>query len=435
MQRLGSEADFLTHIRAMQTQPEASRTAGISKLTAFIAQSLTHYSKSRGFDFGADRRSNVSGLSPYLRHRLVLESEVLEAALQRRSLTAVNKFVQEVFWRAYFKGWLEHRPQVWLDYRASVARLLKALESDSELLHRYTRAVSGSTGIECFDAWVAELEATGYLHNHSRMWFASIWIFTLQLPWQLGADFFYRNLIDGDPASNTLSWRWVAGLHTKGKIYLASSANIARYTDNRFNPHGQLARSASPLSEARVFPLHDLPAADGPPRDGDYGLLITEEDASPETLPLNGPPQAVLGVTATPQRSPLPVGKHATEFTTGAVTDALRRATQHFAVDGQFAMTEDWNNLLTEWARQRGLKTIVTAYAPVGPVAEMLAAAKQHLQDEGIQLLQLRRHYDNATWPFAQGSYFKLKAVIPELLDELGIRSKENLFSDQREAV
>jgi deoxyribodipyrimidine photo-lyase len=66
---------------------------------------------------------------------------------------------------------------------------------------------------------VQELVETGYLHNHARMWFASIWIFTLRLPWELGADFFLRHLLDGDAASNTLSWRWVAGLHTKGKHY------------------------------------------------------------------------------------------------------------------------------------------------------------------------------------------------------------------------
>lgn len=419
----------------MQTQPEASRAIGISKLYSFIAQSLTLYSKSRNFDFGPDRRNNVSGLSPYIRHRLVLESEVLEAALQRHSVTAADKFIQEVFWRSYFKGWLEQHPEVWLEYRASVARMLKALESDREMLDRYTRAVTGSTGIECFDAWVAELEATGYLHNHSRMWFASIWIFTLQLPWQLGADFFYRYLIDGDPASNTLSWRWVAGLHTKGKTYLALSANIARYTDNRFNPRGQLARSAPPLPEAKVFPLHDLPTADPPPRDGDYGLLITEEDASPETLGLKIPPRAVLGITATTQRSPLPVGKLASEFAAGAVTDALRRATQHFAVDGQFATTEDWNSALTEWARHLGLSTIVTAYAPVGPVAEILAATRRHLQDEGIRLLQVRRRYDSATWPFAQRGYFKLKAKIPQLLDELGIQTQEDVFDVRSEAV
>ena len=79
------------------------------------------------------------------------------------------------------------------------------------------------------------------------MWFASIWIFTLKLPWVLGADFFLCNLIDGDAASNTLSWRWVAGLHTKGKHYLARADNIERFTSGRFAPYGQLVEEAEML--------------------------------------------------------------------------------------------------------------------------------------------------------------------------------------------
>ena len=94
--------------------------------------------------------------------------------------------------------------------------------------------MDGRTGIDCFDTWVEELRETNYLHNHSRMWFASIWIFTLGLPWQLGARFFMRHLLDGDASSNTLSWRWVAGMHTNKKPYLASKENIDKFTVNRF---------------------------------------------------------------------------------------------------------------------------------------------------------------------------------------------------------
>ncbi len=101
----------------------------------------------------------------------------------------------------------------------------------------WIRQLSGSTGIDCFDHWAQELADTGYLHNHARMWFASIWIFTLELPWQLGADFFLTRLLDADPAANTLSWRWVAGLHTPGKHYLARASNIEKFTLGRFNPH------------------------------------------------------------------------------------------------------------------------------------------------------------------------------------------------------
>ena len=86
------------------------------------------------------------------------------------------------------------------------------------------------TEIECFNDWVKELKNFNYLHNHTRMLFASIWIFTLKLPWQKGAEFFMKNLFDGDAASNTLSWRWVAGIQTKGKNYLAKSWNISKFT-------------------------------------------------------------------------------------------------------------------------------------------------------------------------------------------------------------
>ena len=85
------------------------------------------------------------------------------------------------------------------------------------------------------------------------MWFASIWIFTLKLPWQLGAKFFLENLKDGDASSNTLSWKWVAGLQTKGKNYLANSRNIEKFTNNRYS-NIPLVDTAFPKNEL-FFPL------------------------------------------------------------------------------------------------------------------------------------------------------------------------------------
>ena len=86
------------------------------------------------------------------------------------------------------------------------------------------------------------------------MWFASIWIFTLKLPWQQGAAFFLEHLLDGDSASNTLSWRWVAGLQTKGKHYLAKSWNIEKFTENRFT-NIQLNESAVPIIENKFYEI------------------------------------------------------------------------------------------------------------------------------------------------------------------------------------
>ena len=88
-------------------------------------------------------------------------------------------------WRTYWKGWLELRPNVWSDYLIE----LNKIKEDFNNNQNYINAVEGKTNIECFNAWVNELKENNYLHNHTRMWFASIWIFTLELPWQLGAEF------------------------------------------------------------------------------------------------------------------------------------------------------------------------------------------------------------------------------------------------------
>ncbi len=400
---------------------EPSRAAGLRRLNAFARCAGGLYAKSRNFDFGPERRSNVSMLSPFVRHRLILEREVLEATLARHNLATATKFIEEVFWRAYFKGWLEHRPRVWNDYRTDLSRLVRSLESDGRLVERYTDAIEGKTGIDCFDAWVAELVSTGYLHNHARMWFASIWVFTLGLPWQLGADFFYRHLIDGDPASNTLSWRWVCGLHTKGKTYLARVDNITKYTDNRFSPDGQLATIAPPLVESRDYPIEPLPAAETLPHEERFGLLITEEDCCPELLLDGRSPVTVLGALANQWRSPLPVGDAASAFTMGAVADAVDRTTRACGVDGELSEANDWPELLAEWAARHELDTIATAYAPVGPVAELLTEAGDRLERYGIRLLRLRRPYDSTTWGYAKRGFFKLRQQIPAILDQLEI--------------
>ena len=113
----------------------------------------------------------------------------------------------------------------------------------------YEKAIEGRTELTFFNDWVDEIKKNGYLHNHVRMWFASIWIFTLNLPWQLGANFFMEHLLDGDPASNTLSWRWVAGIQTKGKNYLARKSNITKYSNIIINNNIEINESAHPKIE------------------------------------------------------------------------------------------------------------------------------------------------------------------------------------------
>ena len=210
---------------------EASRAKALDKLNNFVENNLSEYSKLRNFDYGPDNRSNISCLSPYITHGIINEKEVIKKSLNKFSFAKNEKFIQEVLWRTYWKGWLELRPSVWTDFLIE----LKKIKGDFQNNQNYKNAIEGKTNVECFNYWVNELKENNYLHNHTRMWFASIWIFTLNLPWQLGAEFFMQHLYDGDAASNTLGWRWVAGVQTQGKHYLASEWNIKKFTNNRFS--------------------------------------------------------------------------------------------------------------------------------------------------------------------------------------------------------
>ena len=210
-----------------------TRELALNSLNEFIENGLSDYTTERNFDYGPLNRSNTSNLSKFIKKRILHEVEVIKESLKFFKYSKIEKFIQEVFWRTYWKGWLEGRPNVWINYKKDLKNLKESYSFGikKKLLHS---ATEGKTGIDCFDFWVQELLDYGYLHNHSRMWMSSIWVHTLNLPWQLGADFLLNNLLDGDPASNTLSWRWVTGIHTQGKSYLASEQNINKYTQNRF---------------------------------------------------------------------------------------------------------------------------------------------------------------------------------------------------------
>ncbi|MFP4275759.1 MAG: FAD-binding domain-containing protein, partial [Paracoccaceae bacterium] len=356
--------------------------------------------------FGAGRHAHVSQLSPWLRRRLVTEEEVLQAVLARHGARTAEKFVQELFWRSYWKGWLEMRPQVWTAYRAGLARARDRVASESGLRADWEAACRGETGIAGFDHWARELAATGYLHNHARMWFASIWIFTLRLPWELGADFFLRHLLDGDPASNTLGWRWVGGLQTPGKTYLARASNIEKFTGGRFAPSG-LAPQAPPLDA----PAH--PPRLAPPRGDPWdparptGLLLTEEDLAPGFLFEQGlAPRATAFLCCAEGLSPLHVSPGVTRFIRGAMQDTATRWNGRL---GPVAWL-DSPDAIEDWAARHGVEQVVTPWPATGPAADALA---------GKPVRRVLRPYDAAAWPHATHGFFRFKDRIPALLGRI----------------
>jgi len=251
-----------------------SRASAIEKLNKFVDRNLFEYSRLRNFDYGPNNRSNISCLSPYITHGIISELEVIKKSLNKFSFSKNEKFIQEVLWRTYWKGWLELRPNVWTDYLNELKKIREVFKNHTD----YKNAIEGNTNIECFNEWVKELKENNYLHNHTRMWFASIWIFTLELPWQLGAEFFMKHLYDGDAASNTLGWRWVAGIQTQGKNYLASEWNIKKFTNNRFN-NIKLNENAPPKTTDKTYTASKL-EFNNPQSLEEKNLLIFENNLS-----------------------------------------------------------------------------------------------------------------------------------------------------------
>ena len=258
-----------------------SRVYALEKLENFIEKNLINYSKLRNFDYGPENRINVSCLSPYISHGIISETEILKKSLKKYSFVKNEKFIQEILWRIYWKGWLELRPKAWSDFLED----LKKIKENFKDNQNYLNAINGKTNIECFDYWVNELKNYNYLHNHTRMWFASIWIFTLNLPWQLGAEFFMKYLLDGDSASNTLGWRWVAGIQTKGKNYIASEWNIKKFTNDRFN-NIKLSENPVPVLDNRNYSITNNSFLNEN-LSNTYNLLIFENNLSFEQFDLN----------------------------------------------------------------------------------------------------------------------------------------------------
>jgi deoxyribodipyrimidine photo-lyase len=389
-----------------------TRAAGLERLSRFLPKAGRAYAAGRNRDRPDEGHPAVSGLSPWLRHRLLTEAEVLEAVLGRHGPVAAEKFVQEVFWRTYWKGWLERRPSVWADY---VRGRDPALGSD--LSARVAEAEAGRTGIDCFDAWARELVETGYLHNHARMWTASIWIFTLRLPWEIGADWFLRHLVDGDPASNTLGWRWVAGIQTRGKHYVARAENIARYTGGRFNPVGLLDEAPEPLTAPAPPKPAPVPEGGTPAPGVPTGLLLTEEDLSPAFLlrAIPGEVAAHATLVATSGRSPRPVSDLVHDFARGAVADARGRWAARLGAQGPDAAEPQ---AVADWAEAEDLRQLVTAWAPVGPTAEALDRIEAMLRPRGIALVRVVRTEDRAAWAYATHGFFRFRERIPDLISE-----------------
>ncbi len=372
---------------------EASRAKAIEKLNHFVENNLSEYSKLRNFDFGSENRSNVSCLSPYITHGIISEKEIINKSLNKFSFAKNEKFIQEVLWRTYWKGWLELRPNVWDDYLIELKKIKEELKDNKE----YLNAIEGKTNIECFNVWVNELKENNYLHNHTRMWFASIWIFTLELPWQLGAEFFMQHLYDGDAASNTLGWRWVAGIQTQGKHYLASEWNIKKFTNNRFQ-NIKLNENAPPKNPERSYSVINQEFSN--PQDiKKKNLIIFENNLSFEITDFNKNFfKKIYIVSNKNENRSIKLSEKLVKFKSLLVEDQKQRLKDK-KIDSEVINIDEINN-------------IENCYGLYPAVGENL----DYLNSNNLKIEFLYRDLDRISWQYCNKGFFNFKNYIPKII-------------------
>ena len=370
---------------------ETTRQGALNKLDHFIENEIANYNFKRNFDLGPKKRENVSCLSPYITHRLINEYETVKTVLKKYPYQKVEKYIQEVFWRVYWKGWLELRPKVWTDFVED----LKIIEDDEKL----DQAKNGETEIECFNDWVKELKEFNYLHNHTRMWFASIWIFTLKLPWQKGAEFFLRHLYDGDAASNTLGWRWVAGIQTKGKNYVAQSWNIEKFTNNRYQKI-KLNDNAVPLVDRREYNLNQIENTDN--NLYSKNLIFFENDLNLEKFNLDKY-QNIYSVLLDNEHRKIKLDGKVLEFKKKLIANTIKT----FSKNIKLISNSSYFDLLNE------KKDFDVIYPSIGENKSFL---NNLIKKADLKINFLKDERDIFCWKFSNKGYFNFKSNIPKII-------------------
>ncbi len=376
---------------------EPSRSFAIKKLNNFIEKNLIEYSKLRNFDYGPNQRANTSCLSPYVSHGIISEKEIINKSLKKYTFIKNEKFIQEILWRIYWKGWLELRPNVWSDYLDD----LKKIKENFKHNENYLNAISGKTNIECFNYWVKELKDNNYLHNHTRMWFASIWIFTLDLPWQLGAEFFMQNLYDGDAASNTLGWRWVAGIQTRGKNYLASEWNIKKFTNNRFQ-NIKLIKNTPPILSNKIYSINNRDFANVKIIENKT-LLIFENNLSFEITDFKDNKfKKILLIEHKNNYRTIKLSEKVMSFKSSLLKDQKKRLEEK-SIDCEIVNIDEIKNIT---------ENIYAIYPSIGENLDFINL------NELRNIEFLYRKLDQFSWKYCNKGFFNFKNYIPKIIQK-----------------
>jgi len=370
-----------------------SREKALDSLDLFINQDIVNYSSKRNYDFSPIDRKNVSCLSPYISHRLIDEYEISKKVLSKHPYQKVEKYIQEIYWRVYWKGWLELRPKIWSDFIEDLNKIEENIN--------YQQAINGQSKIECFNDWANEIKEYNYLHNHARMWFASIWIFTLGLPWQKGAEFFMKHLLDGDAASNTLSWRWVAGIQTKGKNYIAQNWNINKFTNNKYKDL-KLNENPQPIMDQREYKISPISIDNNEPTSD--RLVFFENELNFKIFKVDSY-KIIYCILLSNEERQVKLGNKVLEYKKNIIKNQI----QNSGLKIEFIEGNKFSDL------SLNKKDFDVIYPSVG---ENMSFLNRIMKKNNLMINYLIRNEDKYCWQFSNKGYFNFKSNIPKILSK-----------------
>ncbi len=372
---------------------------------------ITDYDKLRNYVYyEKDRFKNISGLSAFISRGFLREKTLLKRVV--RSGNKNEKFIQEIFWRVYWQGWLESYVNIWEKYKKDISFIENNKLNN---IPNYQDAINGNTTIEPFNEWVKILKNDGYLHNHERMWFASIWIHYLEVPWQLGCKFFYENLLDGDVASNLLSWRWVAGLQTYGKKYFATEPNINKYTCNRYLGFKLPKVKDIPIkNEDKV--LNSITSSKLDKKYENCAFFLMENDLN---LDLFNKLKCKIELLILIKFNLSPVQKsvNVMQFQKNLFKEFIKKKIDKKVKYYVFELPNE-NSEIYSFIKKNNIKNILCNYTRVGYEKDILDKLFFKLKDD-ILIHNILDDFYYESWQFCKKGFFKFKEKIPILVSKL----------------
>ena len=381
-------------------------------LDSYMPKAGSYYELKRNFSIDLDTNKNTTSLlSPYIRYRILSEEKILKEVLNNHSYFESEKYIQEIFWRTYWKGWLEHRPEIYDDYLSDRDILLNKFANKKF----YQNAIKANTNYNFFNKWVLDLKNKGYLHNHIRMWFASIWIFNLNLPWQLGADFFMQHLLDGDPASNTLSWRWVSGIQTKGKNYIARKSNIEKYSNIKLNKNEILNENVYPIQDDKVYNIKEININHEINKDNIKAIIVPTDEInivkdlniqncnSFYGLPLND---------YNDHKFDIKIINHIKKITLSLLNDDIFYQKSNYELH-----FDNYYDELNKWINNKKINEIYLPYVTKGNWKNIYKKIIKN--NPSVNFIVFNRNYDAKSWIYSKKGFFNFKKNIQKIIAEI----------------